>query len=249
MSRSKSVAQHAKAVGKIGHELQSILQQEGEDSKQRARTLHMLQFALDDENNSDSIINRILKETKASLHQLVKKSKLAIARENGLQDKISKKEIDIQRNLKLLASLNVGVQPAHHVELERAEEELQEEYENYVVRLRNIDYLEGELRVYQKNLLEKREQSARSFKRMQETFRKEAEAAKQQQREDDFCNAHPPSPSSKQSSLCEDTEHSRSDESESLSAEPSSDESSASDESNSLGDSNEDYDSDDDNNF
>ena len=211
----------------------------------------MLQFALDDENNSDSIINRILKETKASLHQLVKKSKLAIARENGLQDKISKKEIDIQRNLKLLASLNVGVQPAHHVELERAEEELQEEYENYVVRLRNIDYLEGELRVYQKNLLEKREQSERSFKRMQETFRKEAEAAKQQQqqREDDFCNAHPPSPSSKQSSLCEDTEHSRSDESESLSAEPSSDESSASDESNSLGDSNEDYDSDDDNNF
>lgn len=123
---TRNVAKSARAIKEIGEEVQELLRQEKNDSEERARTMKIWAELGDGEEN---IVIGILEETKASLEQLTKKSKLAAARELGLKEKIEKKKIDIQRHLKLLASLNGGVQPTHQQEYEQLEEELVTEYE------------------------------------------------------------------------------------------------------------------------
>lgn len=123
---TRNVAKSARAIKEIGEEVQELLRQEKNDSEERARTMKIWAELGDGEEN---IVIGILEETKAWLEQLTKKSKLAAARELGLKEKIEKKKIDIQRHLKLLASLNGGVQPTHQQEYEQLEEELVTEYE------------------------------------------------------------------------------------------------------------------------
>lgn len=57
---------------------------------------------------------------------------------------ISKRKKDLDRANQRLAELK-EVRPAFMDEYERLEEELQEQYQLYVERFRNLDYLEGEL--------------------------------------------------------------------------------------------------------
>lgn len=181
----RRVAQYARAVKEIGNELQELLRKEDwVDRKLRARTLKKLESALDDEKNTESVITSVLDQTKASLERLTKQSNMAIARENALEDKIHKKNTDVERSLFLLSSLNTndGVHPAHQAEYDRLEEELQVEYDRYVVRVRNVDYLEAELRSYQKLLLEKRERNERSLKHMRDKFFREEEDQRLQER-------------------------------------------------------------------
>lgn len=123
---TRNVAKSARAIKEIGEEVQELLRQEKNDSEERARTMKIWAELGDGEEN---IVIGILEETKAWLEQLTKKSKLAAARELGLKEKIEKKKIDIQRHLKLLASLNGGAQPTHQQEYEQLEEELVTEYE------------------------------------------------------------------------------------------------------------------------
>ena len=171
-SQAKKVALYARAVKEIGIEVQKLLRHEESDGRsQRARTLQMLDLALDEEKNT---VEDILKETNASLLHLTKQSKMAIARENSLIDKVQKKKSEVERNYKLIASLNIGgVQPAHQAQYEELEEELQVEYERYVVKIRNKDYLESELRSYHSLLLQQRERAERKARRMQNTYREE----------------------------------------------------------------------------
>ena len=110
---TRSVADCARAVKEVTEEVQELLLQEKNDSEERARTM----------------IIGILAETKASLEHLTKQSKLAIAIELGLKEKIEKKKIDIQRHTKLFASLNCGNPTPNQKEYEQIEEVLIAEYE------------------------------------------------------------------------------------------------------------------------
>jgi len=58
-------------------------------------------------------------------------------------------------------------------EYEKLEEELQVEHERYVVRLRNVGYLEGELASVKQAATERRAKAERSMKRMQKKIREE----------------------------------------------------------------------------
>ena len=62
---------------------------------------------------------------------------------------INKRKADLDRNQSRLQSL-ANVRPPFMDEYERLESELAEEYETYVERFRNLDYLEHELDVYNK---------------------------------------------------------------------------------------------------
>eukprot|EP00984_Skeletonema_dohrnii_P025393 scaffold14544_cov103-Skeletonema_dohrnii-CCMP3373.AAC.6 len=149
MSQAKKVAQYARAVKEIGIEVQELLRQEDHDKDLRARTLQMLNLATDDDDQKTAdIVTKILDETNASLLRLTKKSAQKKAEENKLISAIEKKKNDVERNHKLLASLNIGVEPIHNDEYDRLQEELQVEYERYVTKVRNVDYLESELRSY-----------------------------------------------------------------------------------------------------
>lgn len=162
------IAQCARAVKEMGVEVQELMRQESNNRKQRARTLKN-----DEMDSLDEIVTKILAETKALLQRLTKQSKMAVARENKLVAAIEKKKNDIEKNYKLLASLNIGVHSTHKAEYNQLEEELQVEYERYVAKIRNIDYLESELRSYHSQLLQQRERAARRTRRMQDAYREE----------------------------------------------------------------------------
>eukprot|EP00986_Skeletonema_menzelii_P018287 scaffold26622_cov147-Skeletonema_menzelii.AAC.4 len=166
-SQAKKVAQYARKVKEIGVELQELLRQENNDKDARTRTLKMLNLILDDESTLD-IVTKKVDETNASLLLLNKQSKIAIARENKIIAAIEKKKNDVDRNHKLLESLNigVGVKPKDN----RLQEDLQVEYESYVVKIRNVDYLENELRSHHSLLLRQRERVERKARRIRDAY-------------------------------------------------------------------------------
>jgi len=216
-SRPEKVAQYARTVKELGVEVQKLLRQESDDKDARDRTLQMLDLVLADENTVEKVTKRV-EETNASLLRLTKQSKMAIARENKLIAAIEKKKNDVERNYKLLASLNIGGEPTHKVEYDRLQGELEVEYEKYVVKIRNIDYLESELRSHHFFLLQQRERTERKTRRMRDAYYEgtmhmlegegdEAESAKR----DDYSAAN--------TSLSDDDyEHPRSDGDESISS-------------------------------
>eukprot|EP00985_Skeletonema_marinoi_P022710 scaffold14637_cov141-Skeletonema_marinoi.AAC.8 len=176
MSQAKKVAQYARAVKEMGIEVQELLRQEDHDKDLRARTLQMLTLATDDDDQKTAaIVTKILDETNASLLRLTKKSAQKKAEENKLISAIEKKKNDVERNKKLLASLNIGVEPIHNDEYDRLQEELQVEYERYVTKVRNVDYLESELRSYHSILLQQRKRAAHKIRRMQDAYYREEE--------------------------------------------------------------------------
>eukprot|EP01138_Halocafeteria_seosinensis_P003139 gb/GECG01003209.1/.p1 GENE.gb/GECG01003209.1/~~gb/GECG01003209.1/.p1 ORF type:complete len:432 (+),score=86.44 gb/GECG01003209.1/:1-1296(+) len=88
----------------------------------------------------------------------------------SLQSKVSKKQAELERNEKRLASLQT-VRPAFMDEYERLERELAEEYEVYMQRYRNLDYLENQLDAHNKQEQAKLEASNRALKRLQRKLR------------------------------------------------------------------------------
>ena len=122
---TRNVADCARAVKEITEE---VLRHEKNDSEERARSMTMWEELGDGEDGKNIVIN-ILEETKASLEQLTKQSKLTTAREMMMKQKIEKKKIDIQRHTKLFASLNGGDPTPNQKEYEQLEEALIAEYE------------------------------------------------------------------------------------------------------------------------
>ena len=136
--------------------MQEMMKQESVD---RVRTLQMLK-ALEAENETANIVSTVLRETNALLVSLKKKSKMVMALENKLVAAIEKKKNDMERSRKLLESLNIELLPSYQAEYEynQVEEKFQVEYERYVVKVRNIDFLEGELRFHHSLLQREREE-------------------------------------------------------------------------------------------
>merc|ERR1719327_2601664 len=92
--------------------------------------------------------------------------------EKNLRNRINKKQADLERNEKRLKSLQT-VRPAFMDEYEKLEMDLQRQYDIYLERFRNLDYLENELDLYNKSEKEKLEENDRSLKRMQKRLRDE----------------------------------------------------------------------------
>ena len=156
-SQAKKVAQCVRKVKEIGADVQELLRQEDSDKE----TLKMLNLALDDEESTLSRVTKILDEANASLKRLTKQRALAVARENKLIAAIEKKKNNVDRSYKLLESLNIGGS-THNAEYNRLQEDLQVEYDRYVVKIRNVDYLENELRSYHSLRLHQRERAERT---------------------------------------------------------------------------------------
>merc|ERR1711920_34724 len=92
--------------------------------------------------------------------------------EKGLETKIKKKRQELDRCKKRLGSL-ASVRPAFMDEYEQLEQELERYYEQYVGRFRNLDYLEHEIDVLNREEKERMEENDRALKRMQKRLRDE----------------------------------------------------------------------------
>jgi clusterin-associated protein 1 len=147
----------AKDVAEMGASIQQLLKHEAKDGVERASAIQFLsQATVANENSSEknsieSSLREVLNETNDAVNRLDKQCKMLLSTNKGMEEKIRKRNIDLERNNKRLESLNLhNVRPAFMDEYEQIEQELQMEYERYVVRFRNIDYLEAELRKMQK---------------------------------------------------------------------------------------------------
>lgn len=163
-------------ITEICSRLSNHLEKECDDSKDRTKALHFLNSVLG--NNSSArdhcnlIISRKLDVTNSAIERLDKQCKILISNQRGTEEKIQKKSIDLERSSKRLESLK-DVRPAYMDEYEKLEKDLEVEYERYVLRLRNKDYLSGELSSFNQAATEVRKKVERSMKRMQEKFRED----------------------------------------------------------------------------
>merc|ERR1719321_621696 len=92
--------------------------------------------------------------------------------EKSLESKIKKKRQELERQRKRLDQLTT-VRPAFMDEYEKLEGELERYYEQYVGRFRNLDYLEHELDVLNREDTERMEENDRALKKMQKRLREE----------------------------------------------------------------------------
>lgn len=166
-------------IADLSDRLSGALKNESEDSNKRAAALQFLNCVTDTSVNEgaehdhiESHIARVLESTNAAVERVDKQCKILISNQRGMEEKIRKKTIDLERTSKRLESLK-HVRPAYMDEYEQLEEELQVEYDRYVVRLRNVDYLEGELSSFKQEAIERQNKTERSMKRMQKKFREE----------------------------------------------------------------------------
>ena len=88
-------------------------------------------------------------DASSSLEQAKTQLSELAADEKGLDTKLAKKRTELERNEKRLRSLKT-VRPAFMDEYEMVERELQQRYQEYLVRFRNVQYLENELRMLEK---------------------------------------------------------------------------------------------------
>ncbi|KAL7484629.1 hypothetical protein ACHAW6_010261, partial [Cyclotella cf. meneghiniana] len=171
----------AKEIAELGANVQELLRHEQEDlSERRKATIRFLSSvtgmnATDAEKNCiEESIRQIVDETKIAVERLDKQCKMLLSSEKGMEEKIRKRSIDLERYSKRLESLTIqNVRPAFMDEYEQLEKELQVEYERYVVRFRNVEYLERELRSRMVSASKKSEEVERSVKRMQKKFQEE----------------------------------------------------------------------------
>ena len=181
---AKNARSLVKEIKEISSRLSQMLKNEGEDSKEKDKVLRFLNSSSDiprgDDSGEDGIqsqrveeqLRTILGGANSSVERLDKQCKILVSNQRGMEEKIRKKTIDLERTSKRMESLR-HIRPAYMDEYEQLEEELQVEYERYVVLLRNVDYLKGELSSFEQSAVEKQNIAERSMKRMQKKFREE----------------------------------------------------------------------------
>lgn len=92
--------------------------------------------------------------------------------EANLEAKIEKKRNELERNNKRLQTLQ-SVRPAYMDEYEKLEEDLQKLYETYVLKFRDLSYLESQLEEFYRSEQDKFEETEEKLKQMAERLKNE----------------------------------------------------------------------------
>ena len=92
--------------------------------------------------------------------------------EKTLEEKIKKKKLDLERSESRLKTLT-NVKPAFMEEYERQERELEKLYNEYLEKFRNLDYLEHQLDIYNKQEEEKLQESQKVLEKIKKTLQEE----------------------------------------------------------------------------
>mmetsp|Transcript_52087 Transcript_52087/g.167636 ORF Transcript_52087/g.167636 Transcript_52087/m.167636 type:complete len:437 (-) Transcript_52087:93-1403(-) len=174
----KSTRSLCSQIVEAGAGLFDLLQREGDCRADRDKALHFLDgMSRNLGSNSESevverAVSQLLGSHGQNLEQLKQTSEELARDEKQLEGKIRKKRQELERCKKRLGSL-ASVRPAFMDEYEQLEQELERYYEQYVWRFRNLDYLEFEVDVLNKEQQERMEENERALKRMQKRLRDE----------------------------------------------------------------------------
>lgn len=174
----KSTRSLCSQIVETGATVYELLQKEAANSEDRDKALRFLDGMsrnLGGNTESEAVeraISTLLGNHSANLEQLKTMLDELQRDEKGLEQKIRKKKQELDRGRKRLGSL-ASVRPAFMDEYEQLEQELERYYEQYVGRFRNLDYLEYEIDVLNREEKERMEENDRALKRMQKRLRDE----------------------------------------------------------------------------
>mmetsp|Transcript_6714 Transcript_6714/g.17580 ORF Transcript_6714/g.17580 Transcript_6714/m.17580 type:complete len:420 (+) Transcript_6714:137-1396(+) len=165
---AKVTRQLASEITQTGSALYYALEREPELREHRYRAIHR---TMDTE-----LIERSIQEEVASVQSNIQSVDQMLENleqdEKNMDAKIEKRKGELERNEKRLGRLQ-GVRPAYMDEYERLQGDLQNMYNVYLERFRNLEYLESELENYYRAEEEKAAENERQMKKMQRKLRDE----------------------------------------------------------------------------
>lgn len=137
----------------LGAQVQELLLYEIENRPRRTNALKFLDtmsssldVCTEEHNHVETRILHKIQTTREELGELTHKNSDLVAEEHRLQLAIKKRERDIERNQQRLDSLKT-MRPSFLDEYEELEKEYHKQYDIFVERYRNVDYLEHEAAV------------------------------------------------------------------------------------------------------
>lgn len=145
----------ASEITESGAKLFDLLSKEPELKEGRDKALSFLDNLsknLDSSTEQEYIrrsIRDIIQNQESSLSQMEKMLAELEKDEKNLETKIKKRSVELERAEKRMKSIE-KVRPAFMDEYDRLEQELEKVYEYYVLKYRNLTYLERDLEVYSK---------------------------------------------------------------------------------------------------
>jgi len=92
--------------------------------------------------------------------------------EKELESKIQRRAAELERSDKRLKGIE-QVRPEFMDEYEKLEQEIERYYNQYIEKFRNLDYLENQLDEYNKRELEKKRESQKALRKIQEKYKVE----------------------------------------------------------------------------
>eukprot|EP00928_Gymnodinium_smaydae_P098832 TRINITY_DN927_c0_g1_i1.p1 TRINITY_DN927_c0_g1~~TRINITY_DN927_c0_g1_i1.p1 ORF type:complete len:423 (+),score=116.39 TRINITY_DN927_c0_g1_i1:133-1401(+) len=176
LSDLKSTRSLCSQIVESGASLFDLLHKETEVCQDREKALRFLDGLsrnLDSNSEHDMVEQAVISQLSShgqSLEQLKTMADELQRDEKSLEQKIRKKRQELERCKKRLGSL-VNVRPAFMDEYEKLEQELERYYEQYVGRFRNLDYLEYELDMLNREEKERMEENDRALKNLQKRLR------------------------------------------------------------------------------
>lgn len=123
-------------------------------------------------NETEKALRAAIKEVLESVEKTKEMLSNVVSDETSLDNKIEKKKQELERNRKRLQTLQ-SVRPAFMDEYEKIEEDLQKQYDTYVVKFKNLCFLESQLEEYHRLEQERFEEAENMLRTMQQKMREE----------------------------------------------------------------------------
>ncbi len=140
----------ATEITNLGAQIQDLLLSEIENRPRRTNALKFLDamsstldICTEEHNHVETRILQMIQTAREGLGELTRKNSDLVAEEHRIQLAIKRRERDIERNQQRLDSLKT-MRPSFLDEYEELEKEYHKQYDIFVERYRNVDYLEHE---------------------------------------------------------------------------------------------------------
>uniref|UniRef100_A0A1A8C3Q5 Clusterin associated protein 1 n=2 Tax=Nothobranchius kadleci TaxID=1051664 RepID=A0A1A8C3Q5_NOTKA len=166
ISDLKAVRQLASEVTSKGASLYDLL---GKEVDLRAARMAAIARPLEI-NETEKALRAAIKKVQESVEKTKEMLNNVVSDENSLDAKIEKKKQDLERHQKRLQTLQ-SVRPAYMDEYEKIEEDLQKQYEIYVEKFRNLNFLESQLDEFYRLEQERFEEAENNLRIVQHKLR------------------------------------------------------------------------------
>ncbi len=168
----------ANAITSSAVALHSMLERELEYSEDRTKILKLLEFRIEEVGNEsqqskiEQKLTDIVDTLREEVNILEYECKNLSIEELDLQENLSNKTIEYERCQKRMESLKT-IRPSFMDEYDSLESDLQDLYDIYLEKHRNVHYLKGEIEKYEREEYKQSQETERMMRRVQKKIHKQ----------------------------------------------------------------------------